>query len=313
MTSVTSQESAVDRRPPGEQPGDLPPWLSSDALGLKSRFVDIDGHDIHYVDEGDGPTLLFVHGNMAWSFVYRDVILELRDSFRCVAPDLPGFGLSRAGEGYAYTPAEHAAVLDELTTTLALSDVVLMGNDWGGPIGLAVAAARPARFRGVILANTWAWPVDDDPRFRRFSTYLGSAVGRAALKRVRPFFELLLAQTYRRRELTKAEATLLRGPFRAPRQRVPSAILVREITGSRAWLAELHAKLRELADHPALLIWGERDAAFTAEHRRRLKALFSRAATVLLADAGNFVTLDAPSEVAEAIRDWHPIGVRNRS
>jgi haloalkane dehalogenase len=66
---------------------------------FESRFVDIDGHSVHYVDEGSGPTLLFLHGNPTWSFVYRDVIESLRDEFRCVAVDYPGFRLSSAAPG----------------------------------------------------------------------------------------------------------------------------------------------------------------------------------------------------------------------
>ena len=71
----------------------------------------MDGARVHYVDEGDGPPLLLLHGNPTWSFLYRDVIRGLRDRFRCIALDYPGFGLSQAPPGYGFTPAEHARVV----------------------------------------------------------------------------------------------------------------------------------------------------------------------------------------------------------
>jgi len=89
--------------------GVRPGWVRDDLFPFRSRFTEVDGHLIHYVDEGSGPVLLLLHGNPTWSFVYRDAITRLRDRFRCIAPDLPGFGLSAPAAGYAYRPAGHAA------------------------------------------------------------------------------------------------------------------------------------------------------------------------------------------------------------
>src|SRR5207302_11174538 len=85
-----------------------PAWVDDGLFPFESRFVTIDGHTVHYVDEGSGPTLLLLHGNPTWSFDYRDVIRALRDQFRCIALDYPGLGLSSARPGYRYLPEEHA-------------------------------------------------------------------------------------------------------------------------------------------------------------------------------------------------------------
>ena len=76
------------------------------------------------------------------------------DRYRCIAPDHPGFGLSRAPAGYRYTAAEHARVIEQLIVQLDLSDVTMMVQDWGGPIGFAAATAQPQRFAGFIVGNT---------------------------------------------------------------------------------------------------------------------------------------------------------------
>ncbi len=119
--------------------------MSDELFPYASRFVDVDGHLVHYVDEGSGPVLLMLHGNPTWSFLYRDVIAALRDGFRCVAVDHPGFGLSQASPGYGASPAEHAQVLAHLVAQLDLRDVTLVLHDWGGPIGVSAAQRDPAR------------------------------------------------------------------------------------------------------------------------------------------------------------------------
>jgi haloalkane dehalogenase len=106
---------------------------SEELYPFESHYADIDGARVHCVDEGSGPPLLLLHGNPTWSFLHRDVIRGLRDHFRCIAPRPSG--LSRAGPGYGYTPAEHAGVLEQLVTRLDLEDVTMMVQDWGGPIG----------------------------------------------------------------------------------------------------------------------------------------------------------------------------------
>jgi haloalkane dehalogenase len=144
-----------------------PAWVDDELFPFESRFVAVDGHTVHYVDEGSGPTLLLLHGNPTWSFVYRDVIRALRDEFRCVALDYPGFGLSSPRTGYRYLPEEHARVVTAFVDTLGLRGVTLVAHDWGGPIGLATVQQRPAAFEGLVLANTWGWPITGAPPMSR--------------------------------------------------------------------------------------------------------------------------------------------------
>src|SRR5436309_3724148 len=106
-----------------------PSWLGGDLYPFESRYADIDGASVHYVDEGSGPPLLLLHGNPTWSFLYRDIIRGLSDRFRCIAPDHPGFGLSSAPPGYGFTPAEHADVLEKLVLHLDLQGLTMMVQD----------------------------------------------------------------------------------------------------------------------------------------------------------------------------------------
>jgi len=125
-----------------------------------SRWFDSSRGRIHYVDEGDGPPLLLCHGNPTWSFLYRDIIVALRDRFRCIAPDYLGFGLSERPAGFGYTIDEHARVVGEFVDHLGIDGYLTMGQDWGGPISMSVAVERAERVRGIVLGNTWFWPTD---------------------------------------------------------------------------------------------------------------------------------------------------------
>ena len=140
--------------------GVRPEWVDDKLFPFKSRFVELSGNVVHYVDEGEGPILLMLHGNPTWSFVYRNVIAELSGSFRCIAPDYPGFGLSTPAPGYEFHPADHARVVGEFVDRLDLRDVTLIAQDWGGPIGLT--AARPPIHAG---------PADRAPHLKRLSRY----------------------------------------------------------------------------------------------------------------------------------------------
>ena len=97
--------SELDLKASSEVAG-RPEWVSPELFPYESRFLDLEGCRLHYIDEGEGPVLLLLHGNPTWSFLYRRMVARLRDRFRCVALDYPGFGLSSAPPGYGFTPAE---------------------------------------------------------------------------------------------------------------------------------------------------------------------------------------------------------------
>ena len=276
---------------------------------FESHRLDAAGAGVHYLDEGEGPPLLLLHGNPTWSFLYRDIVRGLRDRYRCIAPDLPGFGLSTAPPGYRYTPREHADVLERFLLALELDEVTMMVQDWGGPIGFAVAERHPARFSGFVIANTAAWP-KSDPGTQAFSRFLGGPIGRRLILNRNLFVEKILPAGVRRRTLSEREMNAYRGPFPTPRSRVPTAVFPREILASRPFLAEVEDGLAKLRDRPALITWPTADVAFREPERRRWEELFPDHQTVLIEGAGHYVQEDAPGEVVEAIRGWKPSGQR---
>jgi haloalkane dehalogenase len=287
-----------------ENVGVRPNWLSPQLFPFTSRWFDADGARVHYVDEGEGPPLLLLHGNPTYSLLYREIVKGLRDRYRCIAVDYPGFGLSSAPAGYGFTPAEHAGVLERLVTELDLRDVTMMTQDWGGPIGFAVAGRHPERFSAFVVGNTFAWPMDHKRGARIFSRVLGGPVGGYLILRRNFFVEFILPRSLRRAKLSEEVMEAYRGPFPTPESRRPLHVFPREIVGSTPFLAEVERGLAGLRNHPALILWPDKDPAFTADERRRWEGVFGGHRTIELTGAGHYIQEDAPREIVAAIRDW---------
>jgi haloalkane dehalogenase len=293
--------------PPAADRPVRPAWVPDELYPFESHYADVAGSRVHYIDEGGGPPLLLLHGNPTWSFLYREIVKGLRDRYRCIAVDHPGFGLSSPAPGYGFTPAEHADVLEQLVLRLDLGDLTMMVQDWGGPIGFAVATRHPERFAAFVIGNTWAWP-KGDPGTQLFSRLLGGAIGRRLILNRNLFVERLLPAGVRRGTLPEAVMNAYRGPFPTPASRWPTAVFPREILAGRPFLADIERRLPRLSGRPALIVWPTKDVAFGDRERRRWEELFAEHRTVLLEGAGHYIQEDAADEIVTAIRGWRSPG-----
>jgi haloalkane dehalogenase len=284
-----------------------PAWVNDELFPFASHFADVGGAEVHYIDEGEGPVFLCLHGNPTWSFLYRHIVRGLRDQFRCIAVDYPGFGLSTAPVGYRYTIAEHARVVEAFVEHLDLREVTLMVQDWGGPIGFWVATRHPERFRAFVIGNTWAWPISGDRATEWFSKTLGSAVfGGALVKRAEIFTNVFMRGGIKRKKLTVDERFMYRRPHPTPESREPVHVMPREILAARDLLTEVEQGLERVADKPALIVWGDKDQAFREPQRLRWERTFPNHRTVILRGASHYIQEDAPDEIVAAIKEWWP-------
>jgi haloalkane dehalogenase len=268
---------------------------------FESRWLESSVGRVHYVDEGNGTPILMCHGNPTWSFLYRRVIAELRDRFRCIAVDYPGFGLSDRPVGYGYTPAEQATVVGELVAHLNLQGILVMGHDWGGPIGLSVACSDPDRVSGLVLGNTWFWPADW--RARVFSLVMSSAPMQRAIINRNMFVERILPSGVTRK-LSDEEMQHYRAVQPTPKDRLAVAELPKQIVKARPFLAALEqAVKRNLADKRTLVTYPMQDRAFPAKTvLPRMRQTFSDLQITQLPNAKHFFVEDTPQEVCVAIR-----------
>jgi haloalkane dehalogenase len=286
-----------------------PAWVPADLYPFDDRWAEIDGHLVHYLDEG--PPLLLLNGNPSWSFGWRDVILGLRGTFRCIAPDYPGFGLSRAADGFDYKPRSQSKVVEALVDRLGLEGIIVFGYAWGGPIGLGLAGRRPELIRGLVLSNTWAWP-DDRLRVRLFSALMGGPLSPLLVDRLNLMLRLYLPFNLKRGRLTDAERAAYDGPFPPPKRSI-MRVFPREIVRGRAYLSEVETNLPKLSDKPAIVIWPDSDPGFGDAELARWQALFPAAPTVVLHRVGQFIDEDAPDDIAAALEAWFAAGMRGQA
>ena len=287
------------------EPSSRPDWLSDDMYPFESRFFTTrSGHRMHYVDEGEGEPIVFVHGNPAWSFEFRHLIARLRSDFRCIAPDHIGFGLSsQSDRGEDHHPESHASRFASLIDHLGLRDLTLFLNDWGGPIGLDFARRYPDRVKRLVIGNTWCWPVGDELHFRSFSFLMSSRIGQYLIKRQNVFVNKVMPMAVGdRKVLTPEIMAHYRNAQPSPDARAASAALPGYIVGAGDWLESIWLQRHAFAAKPALIVWGLQDIAFRKKELDRWTSELSDVEVHEFQHYGHFLAEEAPEEIANALR-----------
>ncbi len=260
---------------------------------------------MHYVDEGAGDPVLLVHGTPTWSFEYRHVIAALSRRHRCIAPDHLGFGLSQRPARFAYTPEAHAAVLREFVTAMGLERYTLVVHDFGGPIGLPLALGPESQVQKLVILNSFAWPLNDDPKLAGNARIAGGPIGRLLYKYANASQRLIMPSAYGdKAKLTKAIHQQYLDVFRDREARVQVLhTLATALLGSRAHYQGLLDALPSLRI-PTLLLWGMKDSAFQPYQLARWQALLPHATTVALDDSGHWPHEEEPARVSEEIEHF---------
>lgn len=280
-----------------------PDWLDTGLYPFESHFIDIDGHRVHYIDEGQGPTLLFLHAVPLWSFQYRNIIGDLRDRFRCVAIDYPGFGLSTAAPGFHNSLAGTSELVERFIVELGLTDLTLVTHDTGGAVGLGVVARHPVWFRALVLSNGFAWPLNEYPQIYRVLRFAGSPFGRLLIVNLNVFLKQT-GKILAGGKLSERELQAYRGPFLARGTRHHQHDLLRSVTHSHDYLVDLERRLRELPPLPVLFTWGDDDALYRAGLLQRFETLFPYHHVFLIQGGGHIPQENAPEQIAIAIAEW---------
>lgn len=287
----------------------LPAWLAA-LLPLSRREVALaSGDRIHCIDHGPpaGPVALMLHGNPTWSFLWRKVIAGLPE-LRCVAPDLLGFGLSsRLRRIDEHSVDRHADALAAFVEALGLERMILVGQDWGGPLVAAVGARLPERVAGVVLGNTSVL-VPERPLGTWFHRFARVPVVSDLVFRGFGFPQnVLWTAQGDRRSIHGAVARAYRWPLRKLADRAGPLALARMVPSGPE-----HPSLPALrrgeewvrgfvgAGGPLALVWGERDPILGRALARHVRAFPQ--AQVTRTRAGHFLQEEVPEALAAAVR-----------
>ena len=270
---------------------------------FSSNFLETsDGSNLHYIDEGQGTVLLMLHGNPTWSFSYRKVIHSLSKHFRCIAPDYPGFGLSVASKNYRFLPGDHTKAITELVEHLKLDSFILIMQDWGGPIGLTLALNEPGRVKGIVLGNTWAWPLKGNLGVELFSKLMGGSFGRFHARHFNGVWRFFMRKGFTHK-LSKQEKAMYKAPFLEKASREPTSIFPRQLTQAYQFELNLQLNLHSLKYKPTLLLWGMNDFAFKSPELHRFMKTFPNY-TYHPLKAGHFWQDDQGELAAKYIHSW---------
>jgi haloalkane dehalogenase len=279
-----------------------PPWLDTSAYPFQSRYFSVNGHKLHYIDEGQGECLLFVHGTPSWSFDFRNVIKALMPSYRCIAIDHLGFGLSDKPAHYDYSTLNHSQTLEKFILEKQLSNITLVVHDFGGPIGLYAAIKNSERVDNLIILNSWLWSSQTDPDYLKMSKIMKSPLLPFLYLYLNFSPKFILPQSFGDHKLAKATLKQFTKPFATKSQRYGALAFARSLLHDQHWFEELWHKRHILSGKPMLLIWGMKDPVIKPHNLDKFAAGFPQARVVKLETSGHFPQEEQPQKVAEAIR-----------
>ncbi|MGO4373730.1 alpha/beta fold hydrolase, partial [Paenibacillus sp. MCAF20] len=211
---------------------------------------------------------------------------------------------SKAPAGYGFTPQEHSEAIYELIRQLDLKDLIVVVQDWGGPIGLHYAVRHRSNLRGIVVMNTWAWPARILP-MRLFSLVMGGWPFGYWLQTRRNFFAKVIVPSgiFHTDKVTDQLRKAYTDPFQTPKSRIPTWMFPRQIRKARAWLSDTESKLSNLSDLPARILWGTKDSAgFPLGQMNKWQSYLPLNETEILDDASHYLQEDRPDRVAAAIR-----------
>ncbi len=273
---------------------------------FQPRFMEIDGHRLAYLDEGQGPTLVMLHGNPSWSYLYRNLVLRLRARYRCIVPDHLGCGFSDKPQQASYRLAMHIDNLEALLQELSPGRLGLLVHDWGGAIGMGWAARNVQQVSSIIACNTAAFPSTRMPR--RIAMCRWPLFGPLALRGANAFARAATFMAVTKKMRPEVARGFL-APYDSWANRIALLRFVQDIPMDAqhpSWetLCSLAAALPQFTNTPMLLCWGGADFCFDRHFYAEWQRRFPQAEAHFFAQAGHYLFEDALDEIAPVIEDF---------
>jgi cis-3-alkyl-4-acyloxetan-2-one decarboxylase len=288
-----------------------PEW---DALyPYRSNYLDLDGLQYHYLDEGRGDPLVMVHGNPTWSFFYRSLVNAFSDQYRVIVPDHMGCGLSDKPneKRYGYRLQNRVDDLSFLINSLNLNrPVTLVVHDWGGMIGLAWALENLKRVGRIVVMNTAGFfPPQDKPIPLRLKLIRsGGALMRHAVLKFNLFARAALYMAPRRSMPAAVKAGLI-APYGSPENRLATLKFVLDIPlcpddPSGFIVQKVERGLHRIFQRPGLILWGAHDFVFDRDYYREWRHRLPHVEAHCFEDAGHYLLEDIPDKIISHIREF---------
>ena len=277
---------------------------------FNGKRLDINGLGYHYLDEGAGTPVVMLHGNPSWSFYYRNLVLALRDCYRCIVPDHIGCGLSdKPGDDrYEYTLSRRVDDLELLLDTLGVTEnITLVVHDWGGMIGMAYAVRHPGRIARLVILNTGAFHL---PKTKPFPLGLricrDTVLGTLLVRGLNAFSAGASYVGCKRNPMSRELRALYQLPYDSWQNRIATLRFVQDIPlspGDRGYdlVSAVSDGIGQFSQLPMLICWGEQDFVFDRHFLAEWQQRFPAAELHSYPDCGHYILEDAKEEVVPLI------------
>lgn len=290
-------------------PPDLPLWISKMLPKNNIRYCLEVGKEklMHVTESGQGVPVLMLHGNPTWGILYRRIMDRLLgEEIRCIAPDLIGLGFSSKPRFMdEHTLENHARWIGALIDQLKLKELVFVGQDWGGPIGLRALADRPHLIKGLVILNTAIAPPKPGFKPTAFHKFSQMPVVSNIVFRWFGFPQTVLHRVQGNpASISGNTARAYQYPLKKYRDNAAPLALARMVPDSLDHPSvEPLRKCQSLAESfkgPAEIVWGDKDPILGRVFKR-VKAMLPHAG-VTRTQAGHFLQEEVPEEIAAAVR-----------
>lgn len=277
-------------------------WLDTNLYPFESNYIQLQNGRMHYLDEGRGEVILFVHGTPTWSFLYRHFIEVFSKTHRCIAIDHLGFGLSEKPLDFEGSAQAHSENLTEFIDKLELEQVTLVVHDFGGPIALGWANEHPEKVKQIVLFNSWLWKTAGDPEAQKADRLIRSSLGRFLYLYLNISPRLLLKKGFadKSRLSPKLHRHYLK-PFPDKHSRLGLYRIAKSLVGSSDWYRQQWDHLASLEEKPWLILWGMKDDFLKPSYLEKWQYRLPHA-TVKTLDCGHFVQEEATSDALMAMK-----------
>jgi haloalkane dehalogenase len=280
-------------------------------LPFAMKRIIVGDANMAYIDEGSGPVILFLHGNPTSSYLWRNIIPYMLSGFRCIAPDLIGFGQSDKPEiGYFFD--DHAQYLQHFTDKLGLQDIILVLHDWGSALGLDWARRNEHRVKGLVLMEFMhpfpTWRDLDEQGAAIFKQFRDPEKGRALLIDQNVFIEQLLPAGILKK-LSEEDLDVYREPFlstadREPIYRFPNELPIAGHPVNVYTMAVAYHEWLLQCEQPKLFFWVSPGALVSVRQAQYYQTFLKKCKTVNLGPGAHYLQEDYPDEIGSAIRSW---------
>lgn len=287
--------------------------MISSEFPFESKYVEVLGSQMHYIDEGEGDPILFLHGNPTSSYLWRNIIPYVLPHGRAIALDLIGMGKSDKPD-IPYRFQDHIDYVDGFIEALGLTNITLVIHDWGSGIGFHYAARYPGNIRGIAfmeaIMRPARWASLGRPQRFLFKRMRHPVKGERMIVKKNFFIKRLLPMMVVRK-LSDAEMDVYRAPYVDPKSRLPLAQWPKEIPfdgvpADNDKIVDAYWHWLRESPIPKLLLWAKPGALISPDAAAGIAKALPNTTSVFVGKGKHYIQEDCPDEIGQAIALWLP-------